>query len=247
LSTSKPDWPRLVIFDCDGVLVDSEVLSIREAAAALRQEGLAIDEAGVRDRFLGVSVASLVASAEAELGRSLSDGFSVRLASATIAAFERDMKPIAGVAEAVRAIDAMVCVASSATLERIRRSLDIAGFRALFEPHIYSATMVARGKPHPDLFLHVAKAIDVAPQDCLVIEDSLVGVAAARRAGMSVFGFSGGTHLLGTDQATRLTEGGAEQVFASMAMLPALIRSFASRPLARTAGEGGARPAGSGG
>ncbi len=180
-----------------------------------------------------------MASAEADLGRALSHEFSARLASATLAAFERDMKPIAGVAEAVRAIDAMVCVASSATPERIRRSLDIAGLRALFEPHIYSATMVARGKPHPDLFLHVAKTVNIAPADCLVIEDSLVGVAAARQAGMPVFGFAGGTHLLGTDQGARLAESGAEQVFASMAMLPALIRSVSPGPLARTAGEGG--------
>jgi beta-phosphoglucomutase-like phosphatase (HAD superfamily) len=208
-------WPQLVIFDCDGVLVDSEVLSIREATAALQREGLAIDEAAVRDRFLGVSLATLVSVAEADLGRGLSSDFSRRLTSATLAAFEREMMAIAGVAEAVQAIDAMVCVASSGTPERIRRSLDIAGLRDLFEPNIYSATMVARGKPHPDLFLHV------------VIEDSVVGVLAARRAGMSVFGFTGGAHLIGTNQADRLAESGAGKVFADMTALPALIRVVA--------------------
>jgi HAD superfamily hydrolase (TIGR01509 family) len=221
---SGPSWPQLVIFDCDGVLVDSEVLSIREAAAALRREGLAIGEAEVRDRFLGVSLDTLMTQVEADLGRSLSGDFSQRLTAATLAAFERDMKPIAGIAAAVQAIDAMVCVASSGTLERIRRSLDIAGLRDLFEPHIYSATMVARGKPHPDLFLHVADAVKIAPQQCLVVEDSLVGVTAARQAGMTVFGFTGGAHLAGTNQAELLAESGAEKVFAEMTALPALIR-----------------------
>jgi HAD superfamily hydrolase (TIGR01509 family) len=230
---SGPSWPQLVIFDCDGVLVDSEVLSIREATAALQQEGLAIGEAEVRERFLGTSLDTLMTQIEADLGRSLSGDFSRRLTSATLAAFERDMKPIAGVAQAIQAIDAMVCVASSGTLERIRRSLDIAGLRDLFEPNIYSATMVARGKPYPDLFLHVAAAVNVAPQHCLVIEDSLVGVAAARQAGMSVFGFTGGAHLVGTNQAELLAETGAEKVFADMSALPALIRfaaALGSRP-----------------
>ena len=218
-------WPQLVIFDCDGVLVDSEVVSIREAAAALRREGLAIDEAGVRDRFLGVSLASLIASVEADLGRSLSSDFSARLTGATLAAFEREMKAIAGVAEAVQAIQAMVCVASSGTPERIRRSLDIAGLRDLFEPHIYSATMVAQGKPHPDLFLHVAETLKIAPRHCLVIEDSVAGVTAARRAGMSVFGFAGGAHFVDADQAERLAASGAARVFVDMTELPALIKS----------------------
>jgi HAD superfamily hydrolase (TIGR01509 family) len=220
-------WPQLVIFDCDGVLVDSEVLSIREATAALRREGLAIDEAQVLERFLGTSLATLVADAEAELGRALSAGFAGRLTEATLAAFEREMKPIAGVAEAVRAIGGTVCVASSATPERIRRSLEIAGLRQLFEPRIYSATMVARGKPHPDLFLHVARSVAVIPADCLVIEDSVVGVAAARSAGMTVFGFTGGTHLAGSAQAERLAQAGARRVFSDMAALPGLMRAEA--------------------
>jgi HAD superfamily hydrolase (TIGR01509 family) len=217
-------WPQLVIFDCDGVLVDSEVLSIREATAALRREGLSIDEAEVRDRFLGTSLATLIAAVEAELGRALSAGFAGRLTEATLSAFEREMKPIADVAEVVQAIDAMVCVASSATPDRIRRSLDIAGLRHLFEPQIYSATMVPRGKPDPDLFLHVARTVSVEPRDCLVIEDSVVGVAAACRAGMSVFGFTGGAHLSGTDQAERLARAGARRVFAEMRRLPSLLQ-----------------------
>jgi HAD superfamily hydrolase (TIGR01509 family) len=224
---SGPSWPQLVIFDCDGVLVDSEILSIREATVALRQEGLAIDEADVRDRFLGASLQTLMTQAEADLGRKLSGDFPGRLTSATLAAFERDMKPIAGVAEAVHAIDAMVCVASSGTLERIRRSLDIAGLRELFEPNIYSATMVARGKPHPDLFLHAARSARIAPEQCLVVEDSLVGVSAARQAGMPVFGFIGGAHHAGTNQAELLAEIGAETVFDDMMALPALIRAAA--------------------
>jgi len=164
---------------------------------------------------------------EADLGRKLSGDFPRRLTTATLAAFERDMKPIAGVAEAVHAIDAMVCVASSGTLERIRRSLDIVGLRELFEPNIYSATMVPRGKPHPDLFLHAASTVRIAPEQCLVVEDSLVGVSAARQAGMPVFGFVGGTHHAGTNQAELLVEIGAETVFDDMTALPALIRAAA--------------------
>ncbi|MFO1058141.1 MAG: HAD family hydrolase [Dongiaceae bacterium] len=223
LALPRRPWPRLVIFDCDGVLVDSEVLSIREAAAALRREGLMLDEPVVQQRFLGTSLATLVAAAEAELGRALSAGFAARLTAATLAAFEREMKPIAGVAEVVPALGAAVCVASSGTPERIRRSLEIAGLLPLFEPQIYSATMVARGKPDPDLFLHVAQSLGVRAADCLVVEDSVFGVAAARRAGMTVFGFTGGTHLAGTDQAERLARAGAQLVFADMRQLPALI------------------------
>jgi HAD superfamily hydrolase (TIGR01509 family) len=222
---ARRPWPRLVIFDCDGVLVDSEVLSIREATAALRREGLLLDEPAVQERFLGTSLATLVAAAEAELGRALSPGFAARLTEATLAAFEREMTAIAGVAEVVPALGAAVCVASSGTPERIRRSLEIAGLIALFEPNIYSATMVARGKPAPDLFLHVAASLGVPPAGCLVIEDSVFGVAAARSAGMTVFGFTGGTHLAGSDQAGRLARAGAHRVFAEMLELPALIEA----------------------
>ena len=218
-------WPQLVIFDCDGVLVDSEVLSIREATAALRREGLLLEESAVQQRFLGTSLATLVAAAESELGRALSPGFAARLTEATLAAFEREMTAIAGVAEVVPALGAAVCVASSGTPERIRRSLEIAGLLPLFEPRIFSASMVARGKPAPDLFLHVARSLGVAPEGCLVIEDSLFGVAAARSAGMTVLGFTGGAHLAGTDQAERLLRAGARQVFADMRQLPVLIEA----------------------
>ena len=190
-------WPEVVIFDCDGVLVDSEVLASARLGAALERLGLKLDESQIRELFLGVSEQAMLGIAERALGAPLPPEFQSELANDVLADFERELKGIKGIAELIGRLDARVCVASSSSIERIRASLRIVGYASLFEPHVFSASQVARGKPEPDLFLHAARRMGARAADCLVIEDSVHGVTAARRAEMVVFGFTGGAHAQG--------------------------------------------------
>ena len=182
-----------------------------------------IDEAEVARRFLGLSDTSLIASVEKQLGRSLGAGFSHALVARTLAAFEDDLHVMPGVEAAIRALSCKFCVASSSAPPRLSRSLELTGLADLFGADVFSARMVARGKPAPDLFLHAAATMGVAPADCLVIEDSAPGVVAAGRAGMRVFGFCGGGHLRGAAPVAALTAAGAELVFDDMARLAGLL------------------------
>ena len=128
-----------------------------------------------------------------------------------------------GVSEALAELSARVCVASSSAPERLRFTLKTAGYESHFGPNVFSATQVAHGKPSPDLFLFAARGMGVDPGDCLVIEDSVSGVAAARAAGMTVFGFVGGGHFASPDEAAELTAAGADLIFDDMTLLPALV------------------------
>ena len=228
-------WPDVVIFDCDGVLVDSEVLALARVGAALERLGLKLDEAQIRELFLGVSEPSMLGIAERELGAPLPPDFQSELANDVLADFERELKGVEGIAELVGRLDSRVCVASSSSIERIRASLRIVGYANLFEPHVFSASEVARGKPEPDLFLHAARRMDVGPADCLVIEDSVHGVTAARRADMVVFGFTGGAHAAGEGYRTRLLAAGASVVFDDMRELPGLIDDWRRSTLQKLA------------
>ncbi|MBV9909272.1 MAG: HAD-IA family hydrolase, partial [Hyphomicrobiales bacterium] len=140
-----------------------------------------------------------------------------------LARFAGELKAIDGVRQAVAALTSKVCVASSSSPERIRLALSVAGYSDLFEPNIFSASMAARGKPHPDLFLHAAREMGASPDRCLVIEDSEPGVMAAVSAGMIVFGFVGGSHFAGHEQTERLRRAGARLTFDDMSQLPALV------------------------
>jgi len=215
--------PDLVIFDCDGVLVDSETIALGQTREALGQAGLTLSHAEAIDRFLGVSLDSIVQRAEADLAGPLPEGFRADLSRDILLRFARELKGIAGVRQAVEGLRCKVCVASSSPPDRIRLALSVAGYSGLFEPHIFSATMTPRGKPHPDLFLHAAQAMEVAPGRCLVIEDSAPGVIAAVSAGMAVFGFVGGSHFSDLAQAQALRAAGAALIFDDMSQLPALI------------------------
>ena len=211
----------LVIFDCDGVLVDSEVISCRAHADTLTQHGYPITPEQVLHRFLGVSDREARLMIEHETGRQLPDDFEAQVKAATLQFYD-DIEPIAHVAEAVRAIDLPRCVASSGTPEKIRHGLTSAGLYDLLAPNIFSATQVEHGKPAPDLFLFAAKQMKVLPARCLVIEDSVPGVTGARAAGMTVLGFHGGSHC-GADHAETLRAAGAAETFGDMRQLPALI------------------------
>jgi HAD superfamily hydrolase (TIGR01509 family) len=226
-------WPELVIFDCDGVLVDSEVLALARVGAALERLGVKFSEAQIRELFLGVSEQSMLGIAERALGSPLPPDFQSELANDVLTDFERELKGVEGIAELIGRLDARVCVASSSTTERIRASLRIVGYANLFEPHVFSASEVARGKPEPDLFLHAARCMSASAADCLVIEDSVHGVTAARRAEMVVFGFTGAAHAKGAEYGARLMAAGAAVVFDEMGELPELVDEWRRRSISQ--------------
>ncbi len=205
----------LIIFDCDGVLVDSEIISFEAEADMLAEIGIPLTVRDLLARFLGTSSASMFATIERESGVELPPDFAERAAQRTLQAFDRRLRPIPGIAELLADLPNRKCVASSSEPKRIRHSLTLAGILQHFDPHIFSATQVKRGKPAPDLFLLAAESMDAAPARCLVIEDSVAGVTAARAAGMAVLGFTGGSHCL-DGHAEKLRAAGAAAVCASM-------------------------------
>ncbi|MFO1111559.1 MAG: HAD family hydrolase [Bradyrhizobium sp.] len=219
----------LVIFDCDGVLVDSEVISCRAHAETLTRHGYPITEEQVLHRFLGVSDREARLTIEREIGRRLPDEFEAEVREATLKFYAGDLKAIAGVAAAIAAIDLPKCVASSGTPEKIRHGLECAGLYQRLSPYIFSATQVRRGKPAPDLFLHAAREMGSAPERCLVIEDSVPGITGAVAAGMIALGFHGGSHCL-PGHAEKLRAAGAAALFDDMRELPDLVRKTIENP-----------------
>lgn len=215
--------PELLIFDCDGVLVDSEPIANRVLAEKLTAAGLPITAEACEARFTGLRFRTVAALAEAELGRPLPPDFRESVHESTLAAFTEALRPIGGVADAVQALDLPRCVASSSSPEWIRHALAVTGLLGLFDPNLFSAAMVARGKPYPDLFLLAAERMGARPEACLVIEDSVPGVTAAHAAGMRVLGFAGGGHARSPAWRAALREAGAELVFDDMRLLPGLI------------------------
>jgi HAD superfamily hydrolase (TIGR01509 family) len=186
--------PKLLIFDCDGVLVDSEPLAMRVLLDGIAEAGLTIASDRGYERFLGKDLATITALLSEEYGLDLTHSALERMRVRLHDSFRRELKPMPGIVAALDAIDLPCCVASSSQMDRVRLALDVAGLRSRFEPNLFSASMVARGKPAPDLFLHAAEAMGADPVDCVVVEDSPSGVEAAQRAGMSVFAFAGGAH-----------------------------------------------------
>ncbi len=212
----------LVIFDCDGVLVDSELISCRAHAETLVRHGYPITADQVLERFLGVSDREARLAVEAELGRRLPDDFESQVKAATLQFYAGDLRAISHVGEAIAAIGLKKCVASSGTPEKIRHGLTCAGLYGQLAPHIFSATQVERGKPAPDLFLFAAAQMRASPERCVVIEDSIPGITGALAAGMTVLGFHGGSHCRpGYGEALRAA--GAVLTFDDMRQLPDLI------------------------
>src|SRR5215470_2292595 len=166
----------LVIFDCDGVLVDSEVISCRAHAETLTRHGYPITADQVLQRFLGVSDREARQIIETEMGRRLPDEFETEVKQETLKFYTGDLEAIAHVGDAIAALPMPKCVASSGTPEKIRHGLSCAGLYDQLAPHIFSAIQVKRGKPAPDLFLFAAEQMKTAPGRCLVIEDSVPGV-----------------------------------------------------------------------
>ena len=187
--------PALVIFDCDGVLVDSEMLSAGVLMAMLRDEGLPISEEIFRSDFLGRSFASAAARARQRFGRPLPGGFEERYRQRLLARMKTELKPMPGAAALLAAMTAPYCLATGSSPERLAVSLAATGLAGLFDGRCFTASEVKSGKPAPDLFLHAAERMGVEPGRCLVIEDSEMGVRAALAAGMAVWHFTGGAHV----------------------------------------------------
>ncbi len=219
--------PELVIFDCDGVLVDSEVISCRAHAEVLTRHGYPITSEQVFDRFLGRSTRQANLEIEAELGRSLPDDFHTQLQDELFRRFEADLQAVPHIHAALDRIAQPFCVASSGSPQRMRVSLGRTALYERFAPNIFSALQVKNGKPAPDLFLFAAEQMKVAPERCLVVEDSIAGITAAQAAGMAVLGFCGGSHC-GTGHAEALQAAGAMMAFADMRELPGLIEGGAA-------------------
>jgi HAD superfamily hydrolase (TIGR01509 family) len=214
---------ELVIFDCDGVLVDSERLAVRVESRLITSLGWPITEAEVLERFVGRSDAHMLGEIEAALGRAVPEWTDL-YTEALFASFRDELTVVDGVADAIDALharDLPTCVASSGTHEKMTLTLGLTGLYDRFDGRIFSTTEVANGKPAPDLFLHAATQMGVQPDRCVVIEDSRSGVEAARAAGMRSLGYAGG--LTPADWLV----GPGTTVFTNMADLPRLVGSSA--------------------
>lgn len=210
----------LIIFDLDGVLVDSEPIANRVLLAHLQRLGVPITLDELFRDFVGLSLPTCYALVDQRYGVRVPEGFTEALQRDTFARYRHELKPVAGVSEMLAQLDRPKCVASSSEPEKIALSLDLTGLRSHFDGHLFSAQQVARGKPHPDLFLHAARQMAVASLRVAVVEDSVPGVQAGIAAGMSVFAYVDGTHA----SRTALQQAGA-YLFDDMADLPALLRA----------------------
>jgi len=219
----------LVIFDCDGVLVDSEVISCRAHAETLTRHGYPITADQVLDRFLGMSDREARLTIESELGRALPADFETQMKQAALRYYAHDLRNIPHIGETIAAIDLPKCVASSGTPEKIRHGLEAAGLYHLLAPNIFSATQVRNGKPAPDLFLFAASQMVTAPGRCVVIEDSVPGITGARAAGMTVLGFHGGSHCR-PGYGDTLRAAGAAATFDDMRRLPDMLTQIDRKP-----------------
>jgi HAD superfamily hydrolase (TIGR01509 family) len=209
---------QLIIFDCDGVLVNSEPISNRIMAEVLTQNGLPMSLEACYDHFMGRTMDDCLDILAQRFGHCAPTDFVDTVRQRTLEALRQEVEPVPGVAAAIAQISVPVCVASSGQLVKMRTTLQRTGLLHHFEDRLFSAAGVARGKPHPDIFLHAAQALGADASACAVIEDSPVGVQAGVAAGMTVFGYAALT------DPGALAAAGA-QVFSDMQELPTLLES----------------------
>lgn len=223
----------LLIFDCDGVLVDSELIAHAAMAELMGELGRPMTTQAALQMFAGRRLREALAAAEAWLGAPIAQDVGMAAGRRLLERFRRELKPVTGVRAAIEALPYLRCVASSSTRERIEVSLEVTGLAPLFGDNIFSADQVANGKPAPDLFLLAARSLGAAPADCIVIEDSPLGIAAARAAGMGAIGFAGAGHA-DARLAGQLAGAGAHLVVHAMGDLAAAIGSLRAGLSART-------------
>ncbi len=232
LAYSEPMAFDLVIFDCDGVLVDSEMLSAGVLMSMMNEAGFPLSEEAFRSDFLGRSFAAATLRVKERFGRPLPEDFEGRYRDRLFATLEAELKPMAGVAEMLAALRVPYCLATSSSPRRLALSLGASGLAGYFAGRCFTASEVSRGKPAPDLFLHAAAKMGADPARCLVIEDSELGVRAGLAAGMAVWHFAGGCHVLA---GYRLPEGlAAHRVIADMSGMAAAFRELGLSSLAHS-------------
>jgi HAD superfamily hydrolase (TIGR01509 family) len=208
----------VVIFDCNGVLVDSEALSTSVVSQEFMRAGFALTPDIVARYFTGRRPADMFAEVEMAAGRKLPANFAATVTDATLRRFREELRATKYAVHAPSWLRGPKCVASSSSQERIRLSLETTDLIRFFEPNLFSASEVHHGKPAPDLFLHAARTMRVEPRNCIVVEDSPVGVAAGVAAGMTVIGFIGGSHA-GGQLGTHLKTSGARCVISDLRAL----------------------------
>ncbi len=212
----------MVIFDCNGVLVDSEPIAAASLAEALGRVGIKVSTDALLRRFQGRRPADVFAAIETAVAKKLPSDFPLTVAAETLRRLRGDLRPVAHAAHALTWIRGPKAVASSSPPDRVRLSLDVTGLARFFETRLFSASQVRHGKPAPDLFLLAAAQCGVKPADCIVVEDSAPGVAAAAAAGMTPIGFVGSSHTPGS-LADTLMAAGARTVVADLRRLKSTI------------------------
>ena len=214
-----------MIFDCDGVLVDSEPIANRVLAEQLHGIGVSLPQSEVMRRFVGKTRGQCLALAAEILGRALPDTFGADWDAALFEALRNEVQPSPGVADVLRQLTIPFCAASNGMPDRVLLTLASAGLMPYFEGRIFTSADVPNPKPAPDLFLHAAASMNASAPECVVIEDTPTGVRAGRAAGMRVFGYIG----VSTSDAAALEREGADVVFDDMSRLPALLRAEMER------------------
>lgn len=210
----------LIIFDCDGVLVDSERITNTVFAEMLNEIGLSVTLEDMFNTFVGNSMATCLEIIQNMLGKTLSESFVSEYKQRIKQALKTKLKPVAGINEVLNQLEVSYCVASNGLRGMMREKLEITGLSSYFEGKLFSITDVARGKPDPDIFLYAAQKMGVNPEQCAVVEDTPIGVKAGFAAGMTVFGYA---EIMNPD---RLREAGASIVFKDMRGLPKLLRTY---------------------
>lgn len=212
----------MLIFDCNGVLVDSEAIAATVASQELTRAGFKVSPEIVSRFFAGRRPSDMLADVEAATKRKLPEDFADNLAATTMRRLRAEVRATPHMEYALTWLRGPKCVASSSPHTRIRMSLESTGLYRFFDPHVFSASDVAMGKPSPDLFLYAARKMGVRPQDCIVVEDSPAGISAATTAGMMSIGFIGGSHT-GPNLGAYLTSAGARVVIADMRALKSTV------------------------
>jgi HAD superfamily hydrolase (TIGR01509 family) len=224
---------RAIIFDFDGVLADSEVLSNTVIAEVVTELGVPTSLDDAYRIYMGKRLQEVIEAIERVTGRKLPADFADSYQQRTFGAFRARLKAVEGAREFLETWRGVpTCIASSSSPERLALSLDVLGMTDLFAGRVFSASNVARGKPHPDIFLHAAAQLGVAPADCIVIEDSVGGVIAGRAAGATVIGLTAAGHIQPGHDA-RLRDAGADHVAASFAELDRIIRPLLAPSVSR--------------
>lgn len=218
----------LVVFDCDGVLIDSEIIGPRVEAEVLGSYGIEIAPEVLLRRFLGMTTTAAFAALARESGVELPADLEERIQPRLNRAFEAELQPmpfVQATLDRLAELRLAVCVASSSSHERLAFTLGLVGLYDRLAPHVFSAQDVEAGKPAPDLFLHAARSMGVPPGRCLVLEDSDNGVRASQAAAMTTIGFTGGSHRRATD-APDLLALGARQVIDDLRALPEVVEAL---------------------